>query len=416
MTLSGFRKAGHLPTLAASFLYFDVSFMTWVILGPLAPFIGEAFHLNATRKGLLVAMPLLAGSCFRPVLGALGDRIGGRRAGLVGLTLTLIPLLIGWRFASGPASLYAIACLLGIAGASFAVALPLASRWFPPEYQGLAMGIAGAGNSGTLFSTLLAPRLAAAYGWRNTFAFALLPVTAVLILFALLARDSPRRSPSITGRDYWSALKQADAGWLCYLYSMTFGGFVGLASFLTLYFHDQFGLSKVQAGDYTSIAVVAGSFLRPVGGLISDRIGGYRVLLAVLAVVAICLFAVSAGPPLAIALALLTMSMALLGVGNGAVFQILPLRFPDKVGIMTGVVGAAGGFGGFLLPSLLGWIKDRTGQYGAGVAICGAVALAGMCVLLRLGVRWRRSWTGPALSRTGVFAYRRERIGERVAA
>lgn len=416
MTLAGFRKAGHLPTLAASFLYFDVSFMAWVILGPLAPFIGEAFHLSATQKGFLVAMPLLAGSCFRPVLGALGDRIGGRRAGLIGLTLTLVPLLIGWQFVSGPASFYLIAFLLGIAGASFAVALPLASRWFPAEYQGLAMGIAGAGNSGTLLSTLLAPRLAATYGWRNTFGFALLPVTAVLILFAVLVRDSPRRSASIRGRDYWSALKQADAGWLCYLYSMTFGGFVGLASFLTLYFHDQYGLSKVQAGDYTSIAVVAGSFLRPVGGLISDRIGGYRVLLAVLGLAAMCLFAISAGPPVAIALALLTVTMALLGLGNGAVFQILPLRFPDKVGILTGVVGAAGGFGGFLLPSLLGWIKDRTEQYGAGIAICGAVAFAGMCVLLQLGVHWRRSWSGPALSRTGVFAYRRERIDQRVAA
>jgi NNP family nitrate/nitrite transporter-like MFS transporter len=149
-------------------------------------------------------------------------------------------------------------------------------------------------------------------------------------------------------------------------------------------------LSKVQAGDYTSIAVVAGSFLRPVGGLISDRIGGYRVLVAVLAAASICLLAISAGPPVTIALALFTLVMALLGIGNGAVFQILPLRFPDKVGIMTGVVGAAGGFGGFLLPSLLGWIKDRTGQYGAGVAICGAVAFAGMCVLLRLGVSWRR--------------------------
>ncbi|HZT38654.1 MAG TPA: MFS transporter [Bryobacteraceae bacterium] len=416
MSWSGFRKAGHLPTLAASFLYFDVSFMAWVILGPLAPYIGETFRLSATEKGFFVALPLLAGSFFRPLLGAVGDRIGGRRAGLIGMTLTLIPLLIGWRFATAPVSLYPIAFLLGVAGASFAVALPLASRWFPPEYQGLAMGIAGAGNSGTLLSTLLAPRLAAAVGWRNTFGFALLPVTAALIVFAALARESPRRSAAVTGRDYWSALKQADAGWLCYLYCMTFGGFVGLASFLTLYFHEQYGLSKVHAGDYTSIAVIAGSFLRPVGGLISDRVGGYRVLLAVLGLVAICLFAISSAPPVTIGLLLLTLVMALLGIGNGAVFQILPLRFPDKVGIMTGVVGAAGGFGGFLLPSLLGWIKDRTGQYGAGIAICGAVALVGMCVLLRLGARWRRSWTGPALWRTGVFARQGGRTGERAAA
>jgi NNP family nitrate/nitrite transporter-like MFS transporter len=409
VTLSAFRKAGHAPTLAASFLYFDVSFMAWVILGPLGPFIGDALRLTATEKGLLVATPLLAGSFFRPLLGVLGDRIGGRRAGIIGLILTLIPLFIGWRFASGLASFYLIGFLLGIAGASFAVALPLASRWYPPQYQGLAMGIAGAGNSGTLFSTLFAPRLAAAYGWHNAFAIAMLPVIAVLVLFALLAKDSPRRAAAMTGADYWSAIRQGDAGWLCYLYSMTFGGFVGLASFLTLYFHDQYGLSKVQAGDYTTIAVMAGSFLRPVGGWISDRMGGYRALLGVLTTVAVCLFAVSTAPPLAIALALLTAVMALLGIGNGAVFQILPLRFPERVGIMTGVVGAAGGFGGFLLPSLLGWVKDQTGAYGAGLVTCSAIALAGACVLLQLGVRWQRSWSGPALARTGVFAYRRAR-------
>jgi NNP family nitrate/nitrite transporter-like MFS transporter len=162
---SGFRKAGHLPTLISALLYFDVSFMAWVILGPLAPFLRQQFGLSATEQGLLVAVPLLGGSLFRPVLGILADRIGGRRAGLVGLSLTIAALVTGWTLVTATWQLFVLGFFLGIAGASFAVALPLASRWYPAEYQGLAMGIVGAGNSGSLMATLFAPRLAERIGW-----------------------------------------------------------------------------------------------------------------------------------------------------------------------------------------------------------------------------------------------------------
>ena len=190
---NGFLRSGHFPTLIAALLYFDVSFMAWVVLGPLAPFLREDLGLSATQQGLLVAIPLLGGSLFRPVLGALGDRIGGRRTGLIGLGLTLVPLALAWKWAAAPAQFYALGLLLGIAGASFAVALPLASRWYPPQYQGLVMGIAGAGNSGSLVATLFAPRLAERFGWANTFGLMMLPVVVVAIAFVLIARDSPRR-------------------------------------------------------------------------------------------------------------------------------------------------------------------------------------------------------------------------------
>jgi NNP family nitrate/nitrite transporter-like MFS transporter len=170
-----FLNSGHTPTLVSALLYFDVSFMVWVILGPLAPFLRQQFGMSATAQGLLVAVPLLGGSLFRPVLGVLADRIGGRRAGLAGLALTLIALLIGWTLASAPWHLFVLGFFLGIAGASFAVALPLASRWYPAEYQGLAMGIVGAGNSGSLMATLFAPRLAERIGWASTFGLAMLP-------------------------------------------------------------------------------------------------------------------------------------------------------------------------------------------------------------------------------------------------
>src|SRR6516225_5906594 len=210
MTLREFRRVGHAPTLACAFLYFDVSFMVWVILGPLGPFLGESLQLSASQKGFLTAVPLLGGSIFRILLGWMTERIGGRRTGLIGLSLTLVPLIVAWQWASGFAQFLAVGLLLGIAGASFAAALPLASGWYPPEYQGLAMGIAGAGNSGTLFATLFAPRLAQALGWRSVFGLAMIPVYLVWLLFASMAKDAPVRRPAYRLRDYAAAFAEPD--------------------------------------------------------------------------------------------------------------------------------------------------------------------------------------------------------------
>ena len=165
-SLANLRRGGHWPTLLAAFVDFDVSFCVWYILGLLANFIAEDLHLSATTTGLLVATPLLGGSLFRIVLGALTDHLGPRRTGLLGISLTFVPLLLGWLVADSLPTLLVVAVLLGIPGASFAVALPLASRWYPPAQQGLVMGIAGAGNSGTVLAALFVPRLAAAYGWQ----------------------------------------------------------------------------------------------------------------------------------------------------------------------------------------------------------------------------------------------------------
>lgn len=407
MDSKGFFKAGHFPTLMAAFLYFDVSFMVWVLLGPLAPFLGEQMHLSATQKGLLTAIPLLGGSLFRPVLGVLGDRLGGRTTGLLGLCLTLIPLLLGWRFAHTPGQFYLLGLLLGIGGASFAVALPLAGKWYPPEYQGLVMGIAGAGNSGTLVATLFAPRLAQKFGYANAFALAMIPVLLVILLFALLAKDSPRQTKALTWSDVAGVLRESDTAWFCFFYCFTFGGFVGFASFLTVFFHDQYGLAKVRAGDFTTIVVLAGSFLRPVGGWLSDKIGGYRLLLALLCCISLLLFVVGTLPSLALEVALLFFTMGMLGMGNGAVFQLVPQRFPERIGVLTGLVGAAGGFGGFLLPSLLGTIKDRTGQYSWGLYLCAAAFIVAAAALLQLGTKWHGRWHPASIDRAGIFSYQK---------
>jgi len=409
MNRTSFAKSGHLPTLISAFLYFDLSFMVWVIFGPMTPFIAEQLNLSATQKGLLTAVPLLGGSFFRPILGLLADRFGGRRVGIIGLSLTLIPLVLGWHFATQLWHLYIVGFLLGIAGASFAVALPLAGRWYPPEHQGLAMGIAGAGNSGTLIATLFGPRLAQRYGWHTVFGIALLPIFAVLITFFLLARNSPSKSAPKPWSSYGALFRTADAWRLCLLYSVTFGGFVGLTSFLSVFFHDQYRLSKIAAGDLTTIVVLSGSFLRPVGGWLADRFGGFRMLIALFGAIALCLMLVCTLPPIALVVSLLFVVMGMLGMGNGAVFQIAPQRFPRDIELITGIVGAAGGLGGFFLPSLLGMLKDLTGTYAAGLAFF-ALCTAAICMLLlEFGVRWKRSWPADAVTRAQIFSYRNSR-------
>lgn len=402
MALSNFRKAGHPQTLLAAFLYFDVSFMVWVILGPLGPFIGETYHLSAAQKGFLTAVPLLGGSFFRPVLGWSTERFGGRRTGLAGLAITLIPLLLAWFAADSFGSFLAIGLLLGVAGASFAAALPLASGWYPPEHQGLAMGIAGAGNSGSLLATLFAPRLAQVIGWRNVFGVVMIPVILVWIAFFLLARNPPGKRPVKRWADYASLIKVADTGWFCFLYSLTFGGFVGLSSYLSIFFYDQYHLTKVHAGDFTTFVILFGSFLRPVGGALADRIGGYRLLVGLLAGASLAMAGVATLPPAPVALGFLAVGMGMLGMGNGSVFQLLPQRFPASVGILTGIVGAAGGLGGFFLPSILGFVKGTTGSFGIGFAILAVLAATGATVLLLLRERWRMTWPQAAALRAGI--------------
>ena len=394
MRLQDFAKSGHPPTLLSAFLYFDISFMVWVLIGVLGVHIASSFGLTASQKGLLVAIPILGGSLVRIPLGVLVDRIGPKRTGIVAQLLVMIPLMWAWLFGRSVHEVMALGLLLGIAGGSFAVALPLASRWYPPQHQGLAMGIAGAGNSGTVLAALLAPRLAERVGWHAVFGLALIPVVITLLLYSCLAKESPSQPAPKPLRDYLGLCRERDAWWFCLFYSFTFGGFVGLASFLVIFFHDQYGLTKVMAGNFTALCVFVGSFLRPVGGYLADRFGGTRLLTALFACASVGLIAVGTLPPLWVVTMLLFLVMAILGMGNGAVFQLVPQRFRKEIGVATGVVGAAGGLGGFLLPSILGLSKDLTGSYGTGL-FCFGLAGLGCLGLLRVVQRgWRVSWLG----------------------
>ena len=210
MRIKDFLKSGHPPTLLSAFLYFDVSFMVWVLIGVLGVYITKDFGLTATQKGLMVAIPILGGSLVRVPLGILVDLIGPKKTGIVGQLLVLLPLLGMWLWTPNFHSVMYFGIFLGVAGGSFAVALSLASRWYPAEHQGVALGIAGAGNSGTVLASLFAPRLAERFGWHNVFGLALIPVLLVLITYILFAKESPEQPKPKKISAYFTVLKEAD--------------------------------------------------------------------------------------------------------------------------------------------------------------------------------------------------------------
>jgi NNP family nitrate/nitrite transporter-like MFS transporter len=390
-----FFKAGHWPTLFAAFLYFDMSFMVWIILGPLAVQIANDLHLDPAQKGLMVALPVLAGAFLRVVNGVLVDRLQPKRAGIIGQAIVILGLLAFWHLGVHTFSgILLLGGILGVAGASFAVALPLASRWYPPQYQGIALGIAGAGNSGTVLAALFAPLLAAAFGWINVIGLAAIPLAVALIVYLVMAKDSPERAPAKSFVNYAKVLREPDAWWFMLYYAVTFGGFSGLASSLGIYFNTQYHLDAVTAGYFTAACVLVGSLFRPIGGAVADRFGGVRTLTVLYSIAVVAFVIVSFGfSQLWLGLGVLLVGMLALGMGNGAVFQLVPQRFRAEMGVMTGLVGMTGGIGGFYLASSLGFSKQFTGSYQAGFLIFATLAALALAALTRVKRRWRTTWT-----------------------
>jgi NNP family nitrate/nitrite transporter-like MFS transporter len=341
----------------------------------------------------MVATPILSGAILRILLGLLVDRIGAKRTGVIAQIIVIAGLASGWLFGLPT---YAAALLMGIvlgfAGASFAVALPQAGRWYPPTMQGLVMGLAGAGNIGVVIDSLLAPRLAEAFGWRNVFGFALAPALVVLACYALVSKEAPVETKPKKFSDYWKLLKNPDAHWFCFYYTISFGGFVGLASSYVLYFKGEFGLPPVHAGDLAALCTFAGAVLRPLGGATADRIGGIRSLYSFYLAAGLALIAAAAVHDLNLNLALFVITAGSLGMANGAVFQLLPQRFRRDIGTMTGLVGAGGGIGGFYLASSLGFSKGLTGSYLPGFLVFAFLCFLAIAGLGVVKTRWRTTW------------------------
>lgn len=418
MNIKEFKQAGHWPTLLSAFLYFDVSFMVWVVLGPLSLYITQDLHIPLAEKFTLVAIPILFGAFLRIPLGMLADQIGPKRAGQMAQLIVMAAM--GYVFLFGLHSKLDVEILgvfLGLAGASFAVALPQASRWYPPKFQGVVLGIAGAGNLGVVLDSMIVPTLAESFGWQAVFGFLLIPLGLVFIIYSILVKDAPEARKAVSLKNYGLLLKDADTWWFMFFYSITFGGFVGLGNALPLYFTNWYHVSGVAAGMMVAIVVAGGSLFRPIGGLVADRMGGIRALSLLFVVVALSYFVVAlmpAGPaPLANEMAqakvagwglfempaiawastlVFFIGAVGLGMGNGSVFQLVPLRFRGEIGVMTGLVGAAGGFGGFFLAKSLGMSYASTHSFMTGFMVFACLPLIGLGGLMMVKKRWRTTW------------------------
>jgi NNP family nitrate/nitrite transporter-like MFS transporter len=397
-TMSAFKKflqSGHAPTLFAAFLYFSFSCAIWVLNGAMAPFIKEAYQLTAAQMGLMLSIPIVAGALMRFPLGLLAQYIGRKAATLVEMGLVCLAMVFGLFFVDSFSDLLAMGVLLGIAGASFGVAMSLGSGSFPAQHKGLAMGLVGAGNVGTAVSVLLAPPLAQWLGWQAVYgvaAVAILVPAAVMIIWAK-EPDDVNRQGSL--REHVACLFEHDGWVFSIIYCVTFGGFIGLTSFLPSYYFDQFGVSKVQAGQLTMLAAFMGAALRVVGGWISDRCGGLNTLTLVLVVVTVSMVAVGfTGHSLVLTTLLMMLCFAALGAGNGALFQLVPLRWPTTTSVAGSMIGEIGALGGGLVPSTMGLSKQYLGSYSWGFCLFAALALLVLAVMRVMQTRWTRTWAG----------------------
>lgn len=360
---------------------FAVSFAVWGLIAALAPTFTEVYNLTATEKSVLIAVPVLLGSVGRIFAGMLADRFGGRTVFSALLIFSALPALaIG--FSDSYRQLLIFGLLLGVAGTTFPVGVGFTSKWFPPEKQGMALGVYGAGNIGQSIAVFFAPVLAIRFGdWRAVF-FIFAAVTLVWgTVFYFTARDASAAAAQRRSLvENLSVLKRSPVAWVLSLfYFLTFGGFVALALYMPTFLREIFNLSATDAGARTAGFVVLATLMRPAGGILSDRFGGARVLVFVfVAIAALALFLSFTSIALFTVGALGT--AAALGLGNGAVFKLVPQYFPKETGTVTGLVGAFGGLGGFFPPIELGLVKDATGSYTIGFILLSAFAV--MCLAI----------------------------------
>lgn len=430
-------KSGNWKALLACFLYFDTGFTVWVMFGPLAPFIAKQLTLSPAQSGFLVAVPVLTAAIVRVTLGNLFQSVHGRKLALLGISLSAIPAcLLLFPIAPNYPLLLVLGGFLGVGGASFAVALPLAGSSYPPRVQGLVLGLAAAGNIGAVVDGFVFPGLAEHYGWQHA-TWAVLPLLAIAAVSVILwAEDRSPKSGSVSRalfgfalslvgviglvllvnagifgrgtmgqlllpvlgsllalavlpRKYVAVLGERDTWVMMLVYSITFGGFVGMSSYVSLLLTTQYQMSKIDAGLVMAALSFTGAMVRPVGGLIADRVSGVRALMVLLVAISLCNFAFAAlMPPLAGGVALLAVLYLGFGLGNGATFQLVPHRWKGRTGVMTGIIGAAGGIGGFYLPVIMGLARETTGSYQMGFVTFGALAALAFILVTVLHQQW----------------------------
>lgn len=389
-----FAAAGHLPTLITAFLYFDFCFAIWVLNGAMAPFISAELELSAAQTGLATSVPVLVGAIMRLPIGIVAQHAGRKVTALGSMVLIVIGLLIGMFLVDSLTGVLVMSLVLGVGGASFGVALSLGAGSYPRRYKGLAMGIAGAGNSGAVLTMLFAPPLAAAHGWRAVYGIATLPIVLAFVLMLVFAREPADRDPNQKLRDYGKLVVNRDLWVLTLVYAVTFGGYIGMTSFLPTFFHVQYGVDKAHVGPYVAIAIVAGSVLRVVGGWLSDRFGGLYLLRWLLAAVGVLALAAATLPGPFAMVGVLIFCVAAMGAGNGAVFQLVPLRFTAITAVASSLIGEISAFAGGALPGVMGMAKQSYGTFAPGFILLGGFALIAMATLAATARSWARSEAG----------------------
>ncbi len=360
--------------IALATISFTVCFAAWGLISGFAPRFRDLYHLTSLQAALLVAVPVLLGSLARIPMGMLTDRFGGRAVFSILMVSVAIPVWFAPR-QSAFSGLLTMAFLLGVAGSSFAIGVGYVSRWTPPAQQGSALGVYGLGNIGQSAAVSLGPILAARFGIPAVFD----GVAALLVIwgavFAATARNAPVRTSPPNARAMLELLGRERLAWLlAAFYFLTFGGFVAFSVYLPTLLRDEFHLAPADAGIRTAGFVVLATLVRPLGGWLSDRIGGARVLSAVFAGIAPFAMLLSWPAMLPFTVGALG-TAALLGLGNGAVFKLVPQYFPGQTATVTGLVGAMGGLGGFFPPLLLAFVRGRTGALWPGFLLLACAGL-----------------------------------------
>lgn len=374
---------GNGAQLGLALFALTVTFYGWALLGPLGPKLQEDLGLSDLQLSVAVAVPVLLGSIMRVPAGVWAERYGGRRVFAWVLGYSIVPLvLLGFAHDSF-AVVIAFGFLLGFTGASFAIGVPFVNRWYPPERQGTALGIYGAGMGGTVLAGLTAPRIADAISVSATFYFAAALMALTLALWIVFARDAPAPASRASMRDPIAVLGSGTRAWaLVLFYFLAFGGFVAMYLYLPKLLTGVHDLSKADAGARAAGFALLAVIGRPLGGVVSDRVGAERVLLVSFVAVLVLALGLAPGYDSMAALTFCCLTMALfLGLAMGAVFKLVPVWFPDRVGAVTGIVAAAGGLGGFFPPLVMGIVKSATGGYGLGFVLMALVALGCLAVL-----------------------------------
>ena len=379
------RLAARMLVLAT--VGFAVNFWAWALLSPLGPRFKDVLALSSGQQALLVAVPVIVGSLGRIPVGALTDRLGGRLMFPVVSVATIVPVLyLGLAGQHSFAGLLVGGFFLGIGGTTFAIGVPFVNAWFPPERRGFAIGVFGAGMGGTAISALTTVKLVKGVGETAPFLITAAALAVYAVLAWLLLRDAPGRVVPTTGVvTRLAAAARLPIAWqACILYAVAFGGYVAFSVYLPAYLKTAYGLEQADAANRMAGFVLVAVVMRPVGGWLADRFGAVPVLAGVFGVVATGAAVQAATPDLApVGTAAFLVMAAALGAGSGATFALVARTAPSaQVGSVTGLVGAAGGLGGFVPPLVMSSVYDSTGSYGIGLVLLALVAVG--CLLLTL--------------------------------